>query len=356
MLIRTANVIIIVLDRHGNIETFNEAAEKITGYSYVELRGRSWFECLVPRARYPHVWEEFQRLTAGELPRVFENPILTKHGEERYIIWQNNQVTVDGEVVATISFGNDITERRHAEQELQRRNAELVEINRRLEEASNQLLQSEKMAAIGQMAAGLAHEINNPVGYVSSNLDTLHRYVDRLLQVVDAYAETESLLTGNDELLASLRWLRQTMDIDYLKEDIAALLRESKQGVTRVQQIVTDLKNFSRNDEQDWQWQNLHDGLDCTLNVVAAELKPKADVLVEYGELPPVECRLSLLNQVFMNLLINAAQAIDGRGTVWIRTGRADPMVWIEVEDTGKGIAPEHLSRIFEPFLSLIHI
>ncbi len=117
-LIQTANVIILGLDTEGNINIFNEAAEKITGYTAAELRGHSWFEKLVPKDRYPHVWTEFKRLIDGGGPQTFENPILTKDGEERHIMWQNNQVRVGDEVVATISFGNDITERKRAEAEL----------------------------------------------------------------------------------------------------------------------------------------------------------------------------------------------------------------------------------------------
>jgi PAS domain S-box-containing protein len=117
-LIQTANVMILGLDTDGNIDIFNEAAEKITGYTLSEVRGRNWFEILVPKERYPPVWEEFTRLVAGGMPRVFENPILTKTGEERYIMWQNSQMRIHGEVVATISFGNDITERKQAEEAL----------------------------------------------------------------------------------------------------------------------------------------------------------------------------------------------------------------------------------------------
>ncbi|MBI3802138.1 MAG: EAL domain-containing protein [Nitrospirae bacterium] len=119
-LIQTANVMILSLDPNGNIEIFNQTAEKITGYTLAELKGKNWFELLVPKDRYPYVWEEFNRLVAGGLPKTFENPILTKNGEERYIIWQNNQVEIDGKIVSTISFGNDITDRKQAEEALRK--------------------------------------------------------------------------------------------------------------------------------------------------------------------------------------------------------------------------------------------
>ncbi|MDC4205262.1 MAG: PAS domain S-box protein [Candidatus Manganitrophus sp.] len=122
-LIQTANVIILSLDAEGKIDIFNETAEKITGYTLLELKGKNWFEILVPKDRYPRVWEEFNRLLAGGAPKTFENPILTKTGEERYILWQNNQVKIDGKVVATISFGNDITEQKQAEEALRAEHA-----------------------------------------------------------------------------------------------------------------------------------------------------------------------------------------------------------------------------------------
>ena len=318
----------------------------------MELKNKNWFEILTPKNRYPEVWQEFTRLTAGGLPQVFENPILTKSGEERLIMWQNNQVRVGNKIIATISFGNDITERKQAEQELQRRHEELKTTNRRLEEVNNQLLQAEKMAAIGQMAAGVAHEINNPVGYIRSNLDTLQNYVGKLLHIMDAYSEAENALISHEHVFEPIHRLKQTMDLNYLKRDIVELLGESKEGVNRVQQIVKDLKNFSHVDEQDWLWSDLHDGLNSTLNIVHHELKYKAQVVKEYGHLPQIQCRLSQLNQVFMNLLMNAAHAIDNRGTIWIRTGAETSWVWVEIEDSGSGIASEHLSRIFEPFFT----
>ncbi len=122
-LIQTANVMILSLDTEGRIDIFNKAAEKITGYTLSELKGKNWFETLVPRDRYPYVWEYFNQLVAGGTPKAFENPILTKTGEERYILWQNSQVKVDGKVIATISFGNDITERKKAEEALRAEHA-----------------------------------------------------------------------------------------------------------------------------------------------------------------------------------------------------------------------------------------
>ena len=142
------------------------------------------------------------------------------------------------------------------------------------------------------------------------------------------------------------------MDIGYLREDIGNLLEESLDGLQRVKRIVQDLKDFSHVDKSELVWANLETGLDSTLNVVWNELKYKAKVVKEYANTPQIECYPSQLNQVFMNLLINAAHAIEDKGQITIRTGFDENNLWVEVEDTGQGIPPEHLGRIFEPFFT----
>ncbi len=219
-----------------------------------------------------------------------------------------------------------------------------------LEQANQQLLQSEKLAAIGQLAAGVAHEINNPVGFVNSNLGTLGRYIAALYDVIAAYEGAEVRVGG--ALCSDVAQVKQAVDFDYLREDIPNLLKESQQGLARVTRIVQDLKDFSHVDETTWQFANLEQALDSVLNVVANELKYKAQVVREYAGLPPVECMPSQIGQVFMNLLVNAAQAIEQKGVITVRTGSSGNEVWVEVADTGKGIAPEHLGRIFDPFFT----
>jgi two-component system, NtrC family, sensor kinase len=232
-------------------------------------------------------------------------------------------------------------------------NAALTELNTRLQRAQDQLLQSEKLASIGQLAAGVAHEINNPVGYVFSNFGTLTKYLDDLFRMLAAYEQAESQLAGTPAAL-KLAQLRSEIELDYLKEDVPQLMAESCEGITRVRKIVQDLKDFSHVDaRQEWEWTDLHRGIDSTLNIVNNEIKYKADVVKEYGALPEVQCLSSELNQVFMNLMVNAAHAIGPqRGTITIRSGQDLDRVWVEVEDTGSGIPRENLSRIFDPFFT----
>ena len=237
--------------------------------------------------------------------------------------------------------------------ELLKANEELKELNGKLSDARTKLIQSEKLASIGQLAAGVAHEINNPIGFIFSNFSTLEKYLQDLFQMLSAYEQAESEL-GSSPVAARLRALYEELEIEYLKDDIPSLMNESRDGIQRVRKIVQDLKDFSRVDaRQEWEWVNLHNGLNSTLNIVNNEIKYKADVVREFGELPEVQCLPSEINQVFMNLLVNAAHAITAeRGTITLRTGHEGSEVWIEVADNGCGIAPENLSRIFDPFFT----
>jgi len=209
--------------------------------------------------------------------------------------------------------------------------------------ANQRMLQSEKLAAIGQLAAGVAHEINNPLGFVFSNLKTLGEYVRDMIRIVD---EVDS---AND--LEMVKELKRRLDYEYIRSDVGSLLLESEDGIDRVKTIITALKDFSHIGEEEFRAADLHRGLDTTLSVVNNELKYKANVLKEYGDLPEVECIASQINQVAMNLLVNAAHAIDGFGKITIRTGHENGWAWFEVQDSGKGIEAGVLNRIFEPFL-----
>jgi len=238
--------------------------------------------------------------------------------------------------------------------ELSTLNATMQRMNEALEEAQDQLVQSEKMASIGQIAAGVAHEINNPIGYVLSNLGTLDSYLASLFGLLEAYTESECPSSVSQQAsLARVRALRESVNFEFLRGDIVALLAESRDGILRVKHIVQDLKDFSRGGVDDvWEVVNLHDALDRTLNIVRNEVKYKARIETRYGNLTDVECIPSRLHQVFLNLIVNAGQAIDASGTITISTGASLSETWIRFEDTGCGIPKEHLHRIFEPFFT----
>ena len=222
---------------------------------------------------------------------------------------------------------------------------------RALETAQMQLMHAEKMASLGQLAAGIAHEINNPIGFVSSNLGSLERYLEEVISLVEAYARGAAA-SADRAVFAEATELRRQLDYDFLCDDARQLLVECRDGIDRVRKIVQDLKGYSHVGN-DWQWADLHEGLDSTLNIARNELKYHCTVIREYGDLPQICCMPSQINQVFMNLLVNAAHAIEGQGEIVIRTARfGDDAVQIHISDTGKGIPPENLSRIFEPFFT----
>jgi signal transduction histidine kinase len=245
----------------------------------------------------------------------------------------------------------DVASREVVEKILLSRNAELSQLNIKLSVAQEHLIQSEKLASIGQLAAGLAHEINNPIGYIFSNFGTLENYLADLFQMIGAYEKAEAT-HGNTQTVMELASLRQKVELDFLKDDIPTLMRESKEGIVRVRKIVQDLKDFSHVEANlDWQYSNLNQGIDSTLNVVNSELKYKADVVKNYGDIPEVQCVPSQVNQVVMNLVVNAAHAMGtARGTITVSTGVKGDSVWISIADTGSGIPKDVLPRIFDPF------
>ena len=248
----------------------------------------------------------------------------------------------------------DVTETRHRQDELRRRHGELQQAYARLASAQEQLLQSEKMASIGQLAAGIAHEINNPIGYVHSNLVSLRDYASGLLDLIHAYEH--ALAPKLDEAtLATITAVRNRVDFDFVSTDLPQLINESREGLERVRRIVQDLKDFSHaGREAGWRRVDLHKGLESTLNIVWNDLKYKARVERQFGRLPLVECHPSEINQVFMNLLLNASHAIGERGTITLSSGH-DPArdeAWISIRDSGPGIGAEALPRIFDPFFT----
>ena len=256
----------------------------------------------------------------------------------------------EGRATRMVGTQRDITEARQATEALQRQLAETMRLNSELEAAQVQLVQSEKLAAIGQLSAGVAHEMNTPLGFVSSNFSSLERYTRSLLDVIRAYHEACAELGHTSPAIAAARRRFEEADVPYLIEDMPALFAETRDGIERVRKIVADLRDFSRVGEQDWQYADLRQGLDSTLNILHNQFKHNVQVVRDYQEIPAIWCIPSQLNQVFLNLLVNALHAIDGAGTITVRTSADPHNVRVCVEDDGCGIALEEQKRIFTPF------
>ncbi|GJJ05347.1 hypothetical protein RugamoR64_58850 [Duganella rhizosphaerae] len=191
-----------------------------------------------------------------------------------------------------------------------------------------------KMASLGQVAAGIAHEINNPVAYVCANLEMLQESLTPLLALLQTCEQPGAA------------------DLPALCRELPLLVQESRDGMQRVRQIVLDLKAYSHAGEQpqQWEWADLHRGMDATLHMLRNEINGRAEIVRDYGVLPPVQCLPSQLNQVVMNLVVNASHALGPqRGRITLRTGARDGEVWFAVSDTGSGIAPDHVPRLFDP-------
>ncbi len=237
----------------------------------------------------------------------------------------------------------------------------ILELEDNQKNANAQLLQSEKMASVGQLASGVAHEINNPTGFVSSNLKTLTDYQNDLNNLIRLYrklvtdlkeANLENLSSAMEKQLEQIASLEDEADIDFILEDIMDLISDCKEGTERIKKIVLDLKDFAHPGEDKIQPTDINNGIETTLNVVWNELKYKATVNKKLGKLPMVKCYAQQLNQVFMNLFINAAQAIEKQGEISISTWADNGFVIIKIGDTGSGIDKKNLGRIFDPFFT----
>lgn len=310
----------------------------------------------------PNFW--FDHIHPDDAPQIFSSlALLFTQGQRSYdyrfrihdgsYLWMHDTLRLirdeNGAPLEVIGSLTDITLRKHMEEDLKVKGVEQQALIAELRNAHEQLLQSEKMASIGQLAAGIAHEINNPVGFVNSNMGALKSYVDTLLDVIDRY---ELAAAPHAPLAAQMAAVRAQADLAFLKTDVVDLVAESMDGLKRVKEIVQALKDFSHVGDAIWQVTDLHQGLDSTLNIVANEIKYKARVEKHYGDIPPITCLASQLNQVFMNLLVNAAQALTADGLITLRTGATNGWVWVEVGDNGSGIPPELMKRIFEPFFT----
>ena len=245
--------------------------------------------------------------------------------------------------------------------ELLRKNSELEETRQYLERMQVQLLRTDKMASIGQLAAGVAHEINNPISFISTNLGTLAGYLENISTLIDRYQTLKAVLKPKTaksidaetaELVIGIDALEKNMDVAFIQEDINILVADCREGTERIKKIVDDLKHFAHPGENHPKTTDINAEIVSTLNVVQNELKYKASVVLELGDLPLLQAFPQQLNQVFLNLLVNAAHAMDTAGEIKISTAALADKVEIRISDNGCGIPMENLEYLFEPFFT----
>lgn len=307
---------------------------KNTSFSYWEQR--------------PHIFSfKSSRPVTGQEELMYQNmevvPIQGSDGQISHLFIAIMDATPTASYSMALKLANRQLEDEHKAQ------AELI---RKLEEAHNQLLQAEKMASIGQLAAGVAHEINNPIGFVSSNMETLQLYCQTLVQTVQ-YAGQLLAAHPSAELAASFQQYGNQHNLDFVLQDVPDLIAESLEGTGRVMSIVKSLKEFSHVDSSEWKETSLIDGMESTLRIINNELKYKATIHKDYQQqMPLVYCQSMQINQVFMNVLLNAVQALKDSGDIYIRISTEGEFALVSIRDTGSGIAPQHLTKIFDPFFT----
>jgi two-component system, NtrC family, sensor kinase len=257
--------------------------------------------------------------------------------------------------VAAIQLGSAL-ERQQAERNVKKNYRKLEKALVELKQTQVQLVQSEKMAGLGELSAGVAHEINTPVGYVMSNVRTLSRYVGNIKELFSAYGDleskVESQMAGGDALLGPLQDLKEKFDLEFMLEDLDSLAKETKEGLIRIKEIIQGLQNFARTDESDVEEADINEGIEATLKIVWNDLKYKCEITKKLGDLPPLKCYAGQLNQVFLNLLKNAGQAIEEKGRITVISRSTSTHLVVSVADTGAGIPQENLSKLFDPFFT----
>ncbi len=236
-------------------------------------------------------------------------------------------------------------------QQIEQKNRDLENALIKLKETQNQLVQSEKMASVGQLTAGIAHEINNPINFVSSNVSPLKRDIADLMQILKEYEEIVKKSCKNSEF-ASVDELKEDLEYDYIVKEVDDLLEGIEVGAQRTAEIVKGLRNFSRIDEDDQKKADIHQGIDSTLLVLHNELKRHIKIIKNYGDLPEVLCFPGKLNQVFLNIIKNASQAIEGEGTIEITTSASEENIKISIKDNGSGMDQETINKIYDPFFT----
>lgn len=329
---------VLVCDPSGVVTRCNRAVTAFTGLSYNEIIS---VHCTELYARVGlEISENDGARTSGQLEW---------EGALRHFELLSNEVKQIGTekvrgVVVTIY---ETTELLRMNEDLQRAYAEL-------QQSQAQVFHQEKMASIGQLAAGVAHEINNPLGFISSNLTTLTKYVDRMSDFIGAGDQAlAGISDSNSSAVTSLRETRKKLKIDYIMKDARQLIAENLDGVARVRRIVQDLKSFSRVDQAEQALTNLNEALETTINIAWNEIKYIASLNREFGDIPEILCFPQQLNQVFLNLLVNAAHAMEDRqGNITVRTWSRQDHVFVSVADNGCGMPEEVRQRIFEPFFT----
>jgi PAS domain S-box-containing protein len=406
-LIDTIPDIIFEIDQDGQF-TFLSEAVRIAGYSPEALLGKHFSEIIHPddlfQVSRKTVLELYKGKTTGDrdAPKLFDErrtgarmtrSLVLKlmlgasaagRGSFIYVEmhssgkWGIDEASGKKILLGSIGIIRDVTESTRNKKALEQKNVELQQTNlnlgarekelermlgevkkshEELKKTQAQLLQSEKLASIGQLAAGIAHEVNNPLGFLGSNIVILGKYIETFKSLLGHVRTLQEAVGRQDAGLISeearqIARLGDSLDIPFFMEDADRLLQGTLTGVDRIKKIMNELKTFSRKDEGARQAADLNNIVEGVLSIVWNEIKYKAELRKEYGQVPMVKCNPQQIGQVVLNLLLNAVQALEDQGVIAVRTFAREGGVCLEIGDTGKGIPPEILDKIFEPFFT----
>ena len=330
-----------------------------------------------------HSKDEFLRIS--DLEKIYQNPknmekwkqLMENHGYvkefEATLLKNNGQLVAAlqtssvirdsaDQIIAYVSIIRDVTESMRDQMHVHKMNVDLIDSLYTLRKNQPKLVQQEKLASIGQLAAGIAHELNNPIGFISSNFTSLKSYIYVIKEYIQYYEEETSKMVQRDvsmgQLLKNLNTFKEKEKLEYIFHDIDDLVNESMEGIQRITEIVRSLRNFSRIDtESEIEQYDINDALESTLTVAKNEIKYVADVGKQYSEVPLIECVGGEINQVLLNIIVNAAQSIksqnrEDRGYIEVRTFADEEYVYCKIKDDGPGMPKEILGKIYDPFFT----
>lgn len=356
----------IITDIYGNFEYVNKKFEEITEYKKQEIFAKNikiLNSGLQNKDFYKNMWEDIKEGKSW-------NGDMGNKKKSGNIFWWNMSISPIKnnryEIIGFLAVAEDVTEKKLLLENLNIKNSELEDALKLVKETQMKLIQEDKMASIGQLSAGIAHEINNPLGFVSSNFNTLKKYVKVFEKFILAYKKFESEVDRKDIIsidkeLKSLCEIENSCKFDYILDDVTELFEDTEDGLNRIKNIVIALKNFSHaNTNDNFEDYNLNEGIANTLTIARNEIKYTAEVKTNLTEIPLIKAKSSEINQVVLNMIINSSHAIkeklDGNqsdlGEIIISTYNDEKFVYCSIEDNGIGISEANLDKIFDPFFT----